>query len=275
MVNLQKIVALLCGACLGSATQAAPVFAPGLVNNMSFQAAVNKTGGGSYATGDVLYGVVNVQDISSGTSTWHANNTRAPFDSFTGYFAAQVGSVSATATPMGTFYTVQMTPVTADPNGVFTAGDIANGTALKLYTDVGTAYSASGPVATDIANATDGSLWASLGFGGHGYWTLSVAPSSLPLSGGTGAFDFVQNNTGYMWNKAVDPLDTNCPGGCPMDFSFAATVTNNPVGSSWTYAVSDPARVQPVPLPAAAWLFASGLGGLMMASRRARNDPAA
>ncbi|MDP2026004.1 VPLPA-CTERM sorting domain-containing protein [Sulfuriferula sp.] len=257
--------ALLCACAIAGQASAAPVFQLGVDNNMGFQSVANKTGNAnSIAVGDLYYGVINVQDIATGTTSWNANNVSTPIDSFTGYFLTQVTGVTATVTALGTFYSAQLGVATnPDPNGVFTAGELSAGTMMKLYTDTSTAYTTGGPVAADIAHATDGSLWASLGFtSASNYWTLAVAPGGFAASGSSfGGLNFMTNNSGMAWAKV---LDTNCgvAGGCLEDMKFVSTFSQTS-GGAWQANVNDPATLHPVPLPAAGWLLGSGLVALL------------
>jgi len=267
-------VALLCVGAIAGQAWAVPVFQLGVDNNMGFQSVANKTGSpNSIAAGDLYYGIINVQDISAGTTSWNANNVAAPIDTFTGYFLTQVKSVTATSTPMGTFYNAQLGVATsADPNGVLSAAELGSGTVMKLFTDTSTPYTTGGPVATDIAHATDGAMWGSLGFTQAGnYWTVAVSPSGMAASGASfGGLNFINNNSGLSWNKV---LDTSCGtgGGCLEDMKFASTFTQAPAGSVWQANVNDPATLNPVPLPAAGWLMGSGLLALIKLSGRRKN----
>jgi len=268
-------VALLCAGAIAGQTWAAPVFQLGVDNNLGFQSVANKTGGAnSVAVGDIFYGIINAQDISSGTTTWNANNVSAPIDSFTGYFLTQVTSVTATPTTLGTFYSAQLGVATSDPNHVFSATDLSAGTMMKLYTDTNTAYTTGGPVATDIAHATDGNFWGSLGFTqSSNYWTLAITPAGFSASGASfGGLNFINNNSGLTWNQV---LDTNCSatGGCLSDMKFSSTFSQN-TGGVWQANINDPAILQPVPLPAAGWLMGSGLLALARLSRRRKNGSA-
>lgn len=266
--------ALLCACAIAGQASATPVFQLGVDNNMGFQSVANKTNSASVlAVGDLYYGVINVQDIATGNTSWNANNVSAPIDSFSGYFLTQVTSVTATTVPgLGTFYSAQLGVATvADPNGIFSATDLAAGTMMKLYTDTGTAYTTGGPVATDIAHATDGSLWASLGFtSASNYWTLAVAPGGFAATGSSfGGLNFITNNSGLTWAKV---LDTNCAvvGGCLEDMKFVSTFSQTS-GGAWQASINDPAVLHPVPLPAAGWLLGSGLMGLLgLSGRRKR-----
>jgi hypothetical protein len=257
--------ALLCACAIAGQASAAPVFQLGVDNNMGFQSVVNKTGNANgIAVGDLYYGVINVQNIATRTTSWNANNVSAPIDSFTGYFLTQVTSVTAFPSGQGTLYSAQLGVATSDPNGIFSVAELMAGSMMKLYTDTRTAYTTGGSVATDIAHATDGSLWASLGFTspGNNYWTLVITPAGFAAPGSSfGGLNFITNNSGMAWDKV---LDTNCgvDGGCLEDMKFVSTFSQTS-GGAWQANVNDPATLHPVPLPAAGWLLGSGLVALL------------
>ncbi len=255
----------------GGVAMAAPVFQLGVDNSLGFQAVGNKTGSpSSFAVGDILYGVVNLQDISAGTTSWNANNVTSPYDSVTGYFVSEIKAVSSVTVPgFGTFYNLTMGVASSDPNGVFSAGDLAAKTILKLFTDTTTSFTTSGPASTDIARATDGALWLSMGMTSvNDYWSVAIAPTGWG-SGTSGGLDLITNNTGLSFSKV---LDTNCGvvGGCLVDMKFVSTVSATG-GGAWAININDPGVMRPVPLPAAAWLLGSGLVGLLGVATRRRS----
>lgn len=261
-------MAVLMACIYAGQASAAPVFQLGVDNNLAFQAVGNKTGGASIAVGDTFYGVVNLQDISSGTTTWGADNVAPTYDSFSGYFLSKVINITSFTVPfVGTFSSVQMGVATSDPNGIFSAADLAAGTIMKMYTDTSTPYTTSGPIGTDIAKATDGTLWASLGFSGGGFWDLTVNPAGYGTSGSNGGLNLITNSTGLSWNKVVSDTSAGCPGGCLVDMKFVSTFSPT-AGGAWQVNINDPAVMHPVPVPAAALLLGSGLAGFAGVSLR-------
>ena len=246
---------------------AAPLFTAGQDNVLGFQAVGNKTGAPTLTVGDKFFGVANVQDNTvNGGVIWNAQNVSSPYDSFSGYFLTEIKKVTAILFGSSTLYSVEMGVATSDPNGVMSAADLAAGTIMKLFTDTTSPYTSGGSVGTDIANSTNGALWASLGMtSAGGYWNVLVAPSgSVVSSGSNGGINFITNNTGMNWAKVTDPGCTG--GGCDMVF----TSTFSTLAGAWQFGINDPATMHPlaVPLPAAAWLLGSGLIGLTGLARR-------
>ena len=244
---------------------AAPLFTSGQDNILGFQAVGNKTGAGTPAVGDIYYGVANIQDNTVGGGViWNAKNVSTPYDSVSGVLVTEVKKVTATSTGLGIVYSLEMGVASSDPTGVMSSADLAAGTIMKLFTDTTTPYTSGGPVASDIANATNGALWASLGMTGPGggSWTWTISPGG---AGGTsGGINFITNNTGMSWAKVADPGCTG--GGCDMVFSS----TYSTLAGAWQYGINSRATIHPltVPLPAAAWLLGSGLIGLASLARR-------
>ena len=249
--------------------QAAPIFQLGMENNMGFHGVANKVGSTSsnLVAGDILYGIINANNIYTNTNSviWNDNNTTPAYDTLTAYFAAKVVSVDTLIIPAGfgsftgtyTSYTFgALGSADSDPGNVLNASDKANQTLVKFYTDTANAYETNGTVTDDISKVTDGTLWASFGFANGGYWTASTAPIGSGTSGGV---NFISNNTGLNWGKV---LDNTCGvmGGCLVDMAFESSFSQTTSGA-WSFSISDPARMNPVPVPAAAWLLGSGLLG--------------
>lgn len=261
MMKLKPVRLMVFLACAVSGQAfATPVFQLGADNTLGFQSVGNKTGDEAIQAGDLIYGIINGQDVTTGETLWNANNVSSipPIDSFSGYFLTRIDSVTIIPGPEGLSARLGLGVADSDPNGVLSASELSSGAMMKLFTDNTTAFTTGGSVSTDIANATDGSHWGTLGFNSpENYWT--VALSSLSPSGTSfGGINFIENNTGMEWEKV---LDTSCdtPGGCEVDMKFNATYAPRAEGDPWQVNFNDPATVHPVPLPAAAWLFGSGM----------------
>lgn len=268
MKKTLAIGAVLLGcASVSQLVQAAPVFTNNVSNYLNFSAAAKSThADGSINAGDIVYGVVNLQTIkneSTGLYSWNADNVAPTYDSFTGYFAVKVQSVATQSVPLlGNSTSYTFAPLTS-AFGLFDASDVVNKTMVKFYTDNATPYT-TGNVATDIANATDGQFWGSLGFGTNGYWVASTNPIA---SGTRGGIDFIVDNSGLSWGKVASLCADGSPG-CMFDMTFSSSFSPNPTGSAWDYTISDPARMHPVPLPATGWLLGSGMFWLAAMIRR-------
>ena len=258
----------------GAPAQASPVLGGSGVNDIYFNNIenwVDVDGSGTVSAGDQFYGILHVQNIDnqySGT-VWNEDNVLAGgIDTLTGYF---LNTVSA-AYLEGLTYHITMGTSTYDPNGVISAAELASGVVMKLYSDSSlTRYSDDGPVATDIANSTDGSLWATLTTLG-GYW-YTHAPISPPTNLGEAIGDswfglnFVTNNTGYTFSYTDDPLESESGSPLVQMYGTSNLNVNTAAGSPWMFTSNDPSVVV-TPEPGTFLLLGGGLLGLGMYVRR-------
>lgn len=270
--------ALLGCVSVSQSIQAAPLFGLGVDNNITFSAVANRVNSSgvalantaAYSVGDVFYGIVNAEAISSGTTSWNMQNTgvSGSYDTLTGYFVTEIKSI----TSLGSFgNTLTFGAASFDPRNKLSGAELAAQMMVKFYVDTATAYTTTATnatnvanaIAADVANATDGTPWASFGFAGNGYWDV-FAGSGLPSGTIGGGVNFVTNDTGLMWNKVIDQSYDN--GSRPVDMTFFSTFSK--VNGGWGYSITDPAVMHPVPAPAAAWLLGSGLLGLAGFARR-------
>lgn len=255
-----QLKAIVCAiACFGFGAQyaaATPILATGAVNQLNFtlvQNVLDTDHSGTVSAGDLIYGIFNVTRIASGGSTlWNANNVPGPgVDSLSGYYVAAVKS--ATALPAPWAAAVSMGAATSDPNGVFSAADLAAHTVVKLFTDTGTPFDSSGSVASGIASATDGKLWAALGLDG-GYWDVLLFNNGAISAGG--GLNFTNNKTGISFSKQINPSCASCP---PVDFLFTTIATDNGPGQPWRFSGGNNASLSTVPEPPVSLLMMAGL----------------
>lgn len=260
-------------------------------NNAYFQNAetvINTDGSTKYGlpsltAGDVVYGILNVQNVTfnpanadGGTLIWQQDSLLPGLDTFTGYFAHVIALVSPFPVAPGVdllfgniddVYSVISAPV-ADPNGILLPGEV-----MRLYTDAGTAYTdnAGGGFAADILNATDSPLWASLGTAG-GYWyslvTLVEVPGASMVGETYAGLNFMINNTGYNWALINDPDESAWNLNVQMFFNSELLATDP--SANWGMASNDPARGFPsaIPEPTTVLLLGAGLVGLGLWGRK-------
>ncbi|MES2406642.1 MAG: PEP-CTERM sorting domain-containing protein [Pseudomonadota bacterium] len=266
--NLKTLVytcALLGFSQLATAT---PILASGAINDANFNVAQNiqdTDHSGGLSVGDLIYGILNVTRISSaGNTLWNANNVPGPgVDSLSGYYIAAVTSITALPTPFAA--SITLGPAGVDPNGVMSASDLAAHTAVKLFTDTTTPFQTGVSIASDIANATNGSLWLALGLNG-GYWSSVLMNNGLIFAGG--GLNLTNNNTGETFTPQSNP---SCSPGCPpTDFVFNTIANDNGPGQVWQYSGANNGSLATVPEPATPLLIIAGLLG-WAASRRDRH----
>lgn len=269
----QPVVGFILGFALCAPTYAAPSFTPGVDNTIGFHGAANGISAGT-AVGSQIYGIVSADSIAwAGATTWNADNTgSSPYDSLTGYFAAKVASKSSLSVGPTTITTINLAPLTASDTATPGMPFTANGkTIFDFFSDTGTAFESNGATADDISKATDGTHWASLGITNGGYWTVTLSGFSASSKG---AMNFTDNDTGMSWAK-VTGTQTVCSGSGGCDMSFSNTFTARSPENGWSANLNGTIVVQPVPLPAAAWLLFSGLAGLVGVAKREHQAGAA
>ncbi len=254
---------------------------------------IDEDDSGDISAGDTFYGILNVQNISNGGSDiWGTDNVGGDgtIDTLTGYFLTTVTGVNVHGGLGGDVH-ISLGAATADPNGVLTAADLSSGVVLKMFVDdtsvggPGTAYTTNdaGGAAGDIANATDGSVWATLNVGPNGYWYTHapvVPPTNVGAAIGESWFglDFVVNNTGWTYLAIDDPLESEAgAGGIALVEMYGTSNinVNDPAitgGDNWGYTSQDPSVVV-TPEPGTLLLLGSGLlGGALLRRRRARKS---
>lgn len=140
-----------------------------------------------------------------------------------------------------------------------------NGTAISLLNPAST-YGANGVITTVTAS----------GFAGNDNMVLEPHPGNLNAAAygyftSYGVSFGESGSGGTMWNLFVS--STN--GGPTYQFINSADYTEdeggryyNAIDGTFTLATDEGGRVDPVPVPAAAWLLLSGVGSLFLAGRR-------
>jgi hypothetical protein len=241
---------------------ALPILAENGVNQFTFNMVQNlhdTDGNGVANAGDLIYGIFNVTKVSSGGSAlWDANNVPGPgVDSFSGYYLAAITSTTPLPAPWAA--SVTLGAASFDPNGVFSASELASHAAVKLFTDNLTPFETNGSVADDIAKATDGTMWASWGFDGGGYWNALLMQNGLIFAGG--GLNLLANMTGQGFSPLNDPSCTTC---AAVDMFFNTVATDNGPNTIWRFTGGNTVVLRTVPEPSAIWLAALGMFLLAM-----------
>ena len=273
--TLVQVAAILTIAATAPANSA-PMFADGINNTLTVTAVQNLVDKGApgLSAQDLFYGILSVDNIhAGGTEMWDARNvTGMPSDSFSGYYLAEIKSVF-TAFPTSSPYAaaVRLGAAPSDPNGQFSAAELAAGTAFKLYLDSGataTAFETNGSVLDDIAKATDGVFWGSLGFSGDNeYWSALVLKNGQIM--GRGGIDFIANATGMTFDPITDPACSTC---LPTDVYFSTVARDNGPQALWRFGGSNSANLRPNQVPEPGTLSLLALGGLWLYARRSKRQ---
>lgn len=250
----------------------AVTFAGGEINDVYFNNAenwVDRNRDGEISRGDYFYGILHVQDIvgrSSGT-VWNEDNVTPGLDTFTGYFLTSVTGVTLDGgvqphITLGTFTGA------VDPYGILSAGELASGVVMKLWTDTSTKWTDSINILTDIANSTDGIAWATFTADG-GYW-YTHAPLIPPIGSGNTVgesflgLNLVTNNSGLTFGLVNDPNESEIDVFVNLTGQSEIEVGDN----HWGFQSNDPVFADIIPEPGTMFLLGSGLIGLGFYARR-------
>lgn len=263
---------LSCGALAASLTWsvnvgATPIVAGGALNTASFdtvQNVVRTQGGNGLNPGDLVYGLLNVTNITAnGGAVWDANNVQGSgIDSLSGYYLAQVMSVTPLPFPYSML--VSFGAASYDPNGKMSAADLASGTIVKLFADTGTPFQATGNIANDITKATDGQFWISYGLNG-GYWDAVAMVDGLVF--GSEGFNVISDGAGLGLGLIANPQR---PDKAPVQL-YVSTNAELRQGGGWQYVGSNVATMRPaasVPEPSVTMLSLVGLMGMFWSRRK-------
>lgn len=148
----------------------------------------------------------------------------------------------------------------ASKTSCFDSG-LPSGTVLALYRDIGgTNFSSAGPIASDVAKATDGQVWLTLGVatgpsGDPGFFYSHTDGQFPPPDKAYAGLNAIINNTGFNF-FGINDINENEIGGSVVfnDAVFSNEIELNPVStvyggpSPWIYRINDPATVRPFEL---------------------------
>ncbi|EPR37253.1 PEP motif putative anchor domain protein [Desulfovibrio sp. X2] len=266
-----SVMALL---LLASSAFALPIFGPGY-NFISFNDYENRIpntpGSNQISAGDIFYGVATFTNVDWASTSNTSQDWVPTLNSqyVQAYFYTEVESV--TPTSGGNGHIVFKTPTAADPNGVFTAADLASGVVLKWF-ESSTPIDFSSTLANNIASSVDGDLLMSLSIQ-KGYWysdalvTVPTAPNTflgtsfygLNLVGGSMTDLSLINDP----LESLENLDVNFYGQAKI---FTSDPSNN-TGKLWQFYSSDPAVIA-TPEPVSLILMGAGLLGIGGLRRR-------
>lgn len=279
-----SLLAVLALALAGTATQAdaAEIFA-GVLNDGDITLAehlYNSDGtldqDNVADVGDLLVGVFSINKIQSGAGTWFASAT----DQLTGVFVQQVAAVDVidANTSRLTLSNPGALPLFTNVGGAGTYSiALPGGSMFAVYEDLGATVLnplANTDTATQVATATDGSLFMALGLNGGTDTTFGIVNyfggGPFIVDGGAyGALSVVVNNTGYDFADVTEFTDQ---GPLTGQVVFTADFDTNTFGGPWSIYGNDPTRFLPresvIPEPASMLMLGMGMGGIGLVNRR-------
>lgn len=228
--------------------------------------------GAPLAVGDHFAGIVNVQNIDvNGATAWDFG----PENQLTGVFAQQVVAILPPPDPYDPGQVVEPHIILGPPavqtfcdgGDCFDTG-LSGGEMMAFYHQSGagtTAFEYNGPMADDVAKATDGAPWLSVGYDAgpdamygtpddEGYFYAHSTGGSNRIGKAFAGVNAVVNNTGYHFG-GINDINENEAGGFALfnDVVLTSELEDNPTSvlvggnSPWLIRSNDPATMHPIP----------------------------
>lgn len=218
---------------------------------------------GDLSIGDIITGIIRIQEISRAVP--NAN----PLDPFP-VIPTDPQQITAVAgfelTAVYELAVVSIGPggiqlgVPAAYNYALAGLGVPAGTVVSVYEDTNLNFSSNQGFAADVANASDGTLYANIGFTGVGteFYTIIPAPSGFPFS------ELVALSLNFTTEPppiaSGYPILLNSFGTQIAGQGSLSAMATNPSG--WDRASDIDFVVMYVPLPASAWTGLTMLAGL-------------
>lgn len=226
------------------------------------------------AVGDTLAGIIKVQNISAGLGPDIFSSS--PTNQLTGIFAQRIEAISnhGPVTHL-VFGPAQVNTFCNGADCFSIAGKLSGNEQFAIYLQEGpgtTEFTEGPTLAQSVANATDGSLYLTLGYdpgvdgifgtpddNGYSYGHPVTDPLGQPKGEAFGGLNLYTNNTGLLFNKINDPSEFEGDKFVDLYFSAEFEFNDNPA-SPWKTAINDPAVVSPfIPEVSSLWMLGMGM----------------